>query len=486
MSKRFVCMLSLMMACLFSVSAKVEYKTTYSYDAFASFAAGDHTPFWIVSGKRGKVSLRNNSGNAAVGFKNEMKWRSFSFSTGIEGVAAYRHVTDFNLQQLYMDAAYKKLHLTIGMKEYDNSLADNALGTGDLLFSWNARNIPEINVNTDYIAVPYTGKIVSFKFDFALGKFLDSDYINAVADRNSVASYTRNVLLHHKSLTLKLGDPSGHFPLDLLVSMNHAAEWAGTTTLTENGASVGRLPHGFKNFMRIVAGKEGGNDAMMTDQDNALGNHLGTLSVRVDYKRALWSVSGYWSHLFDDGSGMNIGKWFRDGLLGVEVALHQCKWVNKLLYEYLHTTDQSGPLHFLGPETNTAVGGDDYYNNGVYMQGWSHFGKAIGNSLLSSPEYFNCLGFRNNRVKAHHFAIQGNFTSAIDYDVKLTHSCNYGTHGNPFLSMQRVTSVGIRLGYLLSDKLGCWRFNVQVAGDKSRMIGDNIGISMGISRQGIL
>lgn len=469
-----------------SAFAEKSRRSYYHWEAFSSFSSGEHTPFWFSSGQRGRVSLNPNTGYTSLGMGNEMKWRDFSLSSGVEGVAAYRHVTDFALQQLYVDLGYRPLHLSMGMRDYDASLVNNELGTGDFLFSRNTRNIPEINLYTDFITIPFTRHLLSFKFDFALGRFLDGSYVDRQANRANYTSFTTDFMLHHKMLVLKIEDPTNRFPFAFSVSMKHAAEWGGKTRSTPDGEIIKKQPVGLRNFMRIVLGKAGGSDAMETDQDNCLGNHIGDFSLRLDYKHSFCIASVYWSHPYEDGSGMNIGKWFRDGLLGVQLQLLDFPWIQTVLYEHLSTRDQSGPYHWLGPVGNTAVGADNYYNNGVYTQGWSYFGRTIGNMLILSPEYFDRLSFPNNRVKAHHLGVKGNILPELDYETKLTYSINYGTHATPFLQKKEIFSAALRVGYTLPDSQGAWKFNLHVAGDKGGdLIGNNWGIALGVARKGI-
>lgn len=72
-----------------------------------------------------------------------------------------------------------------------------------------------------------------------------------------------------------------------------------------------------------------------------------------------------------------------DGMVGFEIKLPQNRFVSDVVYEYLKTTYQSGPLYHDHTEAipDQISAGDNYYNHNLYC-GWQHWGQAIGNPLL--------------------------------------------------------------------------------------------------------
>lgn len=465
------------------ISLKAQNSVDYRLEALGTFASGDYTPFWITSYSYGKVPLQNNSGYLEA----EAVWK-YSFSkdwkleAGIDVIGATQHVSSVWLQQLYTDISFQKVRLTIGSKERYNSMLDKRLSVGDLNYSSNARPIPEINFSfPEYTIIPFTKDIVKFKADFAIGKSFENDYI---LDKKQI-SYDLDVLWHHKSLSFLLEDPKERFPLTLMLGLNHAVQWGGWTTYN----NFGDIPKSLKDFMRIILGKEGGSSAIAGDQINALGNHQGTYNLKIAYKHNLFEAAVYKQHLFDDHSGMEYANW-RDGIWGTEIRFLQQTYLKKIVVEYLQTTNQSGPMHFIqydGDRYFRGGGNDDYYNHDFYYSGWSYFGRGLGNALLSSPEYNedNAIHFKNNRVKAIHLGMEGNITSEIAYRTLFTGMQAWGRMSVPFLKRKDNFSALLECNYNPA-KLKDWYFGLQVALDTGELYGDNFGVSLKVVRKGLL
>lgn len=121
-----------------------------------------------------------------------------------------------------------------------------------------------------------------------------------------------------------------------------------------------------------------------------------------------------------------------DGLWGLEMNFNNFKPVNAVVFEFLQTTNMSGPLHGLhepeeGPVHKTG-GSDNYYNNGLYP-GWAHWGMMIANPLIASPIYNQDgdMTFKYNRIKALHIGWSGQITSEWSYIAKMSHNRTWGT-----------------------------------------------------------
>lgn len=467
------------------LSAENEGK--YHFKALTSFSTGDHTPFWMVTNTYGLMPLKDQSGYFLAGATQNFKVNSsLSFQIGMDMAAAYGHSSDVYLHQLYGALKYKKIQFSIGSMERNSVLVNNDLGTGSMTMSRNARPIPEFHVGTtDFIYIPYTFDIVELYADFGVGKFMDWDYNKNIIKQKEIKDYTKEILSQHKSLYVRLSDPRGKIPFKLTAGVEHYAQWGGNTTVKEYGKPAGKLPHGFDDFWKIFFGKEGGSNSMETDQANKLGNHLGTFSFRLDYENEYSEIGFYWSHFFEDGSGMNISKWLKDGLLGVEVKLKKNPWLHTILYEYLITKNQSGPIHYIHEKPHGAVGSDNYYNNGVYTQGWSYYGRAIGNALLTSPEYYDGIGFINNRVKAHHLGVKGDITERLNYKLRISYSLNYGLHRIPFLHVRENLYTGLEMDYQIFKRDPSWNLGLNMGYDHGKMIDNSFGVAVSLSKTGI-
>ena len=121
------------------------------------------------------------------------------------------------------------------------------------------------------------------------------------------------------------------------------------------------------------------------------------------------------------------------------------RWVSDVLYEYSYTMRQSGSLNTesynpdiygpVPPEANTE-GGDNYFNNGEYRDGWVHMGRTIGYPLFfaNEPDADGLVvGVRNNRLKAHHLGLAGKLFRKAPYKLMLTYSMNHGIYTSPYI-----------------------------------------------------
>jgi hypothetical protein len=312
---------------------------------------------------------------------------------------------------------------------------------------------------------------------------MDNDYILRTKKPDSY--YSVDILYHHKSLFLKWEDPTGHFPFFGILGLEHAAQWAGWNS------RFGKQPSSFRDFIRILSGESGDSNATESDQINVLGNHLGTYNAKVAYKGTTFQPALYKQHYYDDNSGTELANW-RDGIWGGEITFFNQPFLRKIVLEYLQTTNQSGPLHFIFYDQqlypNARGGGsDDYYNNGEYVSGWSYFGRGIGNALLTSPEYNGdkMLYFKNTRVKAIHLGLEGKISSQVSYRTLFTRMYGWGTHFKPFLERKENFSSLIECIYKPENQNG-WQIGFQVSFDKGDLYEDNFGCSFKISKAGVI
>jgi hypothetical protein len=453
----------------------------YRAESFGSVASGDFTPFWTVSNTYGTVPLKPNNAylRGEVEYKNELGL--FTVEAGVDIVTASRHTSSAWAHQLYAGVAYRSMKLTIGSKEYYNSFLDRKLSQGDMCFSGNSRPNPEALFGfPEYTKVPFTGGILKFKADFAIGKSLEDNYI--LSNKNSTTDYATGVLYHHKSLFMQL---SGKSPLMFTAGLVHAAQWGGWVS----SGDVHEQPTSLNDFIRILMCSSGGENATGSDRINVLGNHIGTINARLDYKKEKLSIALYKQHFFDDNSGLEYANW-RDGIWGGEICPHDFPLIEKVVIEYLYTKNQSGPFHFITYDNRYSYRGggqDDYYNNGSYAQGWSYFGRAIGNPLLTSPEY-NGNGdmyFKNNRLKSVHAGIKGKLTSCLSYRILLTRMSGYGRMSYPFIKEKNSFSFLSECSYA-PEKWKGWTLELQLASDYGSLYGNSLGCSLKIAKRGII
>ena len=398
-----------------------EQATSYEVTGFGAVATGDRTPFWQVSNRQAKVPLESGNGYLSGALYHQQAWANgWGWGAGMEVIAAAPRDRAFYLQQLYAEVGYRCLLLRIGSKAGRNDLVDARLSTGDMAYSGNASPIPEVNLSIPHFTVvPWTKGWLQLKGDFAVGRSFDKNTVDRFAGERE--TYIYNVLWHHKSLAIQVKDTRHGFPLAAQIGVNHWAQWGGTS----NNPKIGKQPHSFKDFMRVVCGKSGDSQATISDQVNVLGAHYGTYDFKLTYQHPDWQCSAYYQHYFNDLSGM-VFENNLDGLWGAELTLPHSSWLKKVVVEYITTRNQSGPFHFIWFDhekyPGVGGGGDDYYNNGEYRTGFSYANRAIGSPLLLSPAYNGngVVSFRHTRIQDWHFATEGALSQQVSYRVMFT------------------------------------------------------------------
>ena len=322
------------------------------------------------------------------------------------------------------------------------------------------------------------------KGDFAIGRSFDRHAIEQFA--NEKETYVYDILWHHKSLALQVKDTRHGFPLSARIGVNHWAQWGGTST----NPKIGVQPHSFKDLLRVIGGRSGGDDATFADQDNVLGAHYGTYDFKLTYTHDKGSLTAYHQHYFNDLSGM-VFENGTDGLWGGELTINGLPWLKKVIVEYVNTRDQSGPFHFIwfDHEKHPGVGGggDDYYNNGEYRTGFTYANQAIGSPLLISPAHNDNgdITFRHNRIRDWHFAAEGALSTHLSYRLLFTKMNSWGTCFRPLLQQQSGTSSLLELSYQ-HLRWASWQCSASVGLDTGSLLGDHVGFGLSITKRGIL
>lgn len=460
--------------------------TDYRIEAFGSASTNDYTPFWIVNNRYGVVPLDAGNGYLRAGaFHQQTTGNGLRWGAGLDIVASTPRYRNVYIQQIYAEIGYQCLNLTIGSKENYTSLWDRNLSSGDMVHSPNARPIPEINISVPrFTTVPYTKGILQFKGNFAAGRSFDTDFLKPFD--NEKQDYIKNTLWHHKSLHLRILDPNGHFPLTAAIGIRHYAQWGGTSTDPEKGIQ----PHSLKDFMRIVLGRSGGKESTLSAQTNVLGNHYGSYDIKIGYLNPLFDIHLYKQHYFDDPSGMELYN-LPDGLYGIQVNMADFPLISKVVFEYLYTKNQSGPVHYIifdhSEYPGFGGGRDDYYNNEEYTTGTSYFNRSIGSPLITSPDYNKNgkLGFQNNRIRAWHIGLNGFLSGQVSYQILMTNSEGWGTTNSPFLKKTTDFSCAAKISYCHPHLEG-WLFSGEIATDQGSIYGDNLGFALSVSKKGLL
>jgi hypothetical protein len=347
----------------------------------------------------------------------------------------------------------------MGIKPFDMGNQDYELSSGGFLFSRNAPSMPRISVGIDrYTAFPFTFGYMEIKGGITQGWFVDDIGVGGC-------------MLHHKYLGVRLG---GGLPVKVNYEFHHAAQWGGVSPV------YGELGSSFGDWWTAFKASSGG--VMANDQINAMGNHIVSQMLGLEVKQKGWSVNAYWQSLYEDPPirVMWRAKNAFDGLWGMAIKQSYWRFVEALTYEFFATTDQAGPMHDFD---GIILGGkDNYFNNIVYMQGWSYFGRTIGNPFITSPIYGSSITTENNRTFTHHIALKGDIYG-FNYLVRYSHSDNFGIYDLPMRTYNNAI-------YCLVQKHipQAWNldFGVAIGADWGSQFGNSFGAMLTISRRGII
>lgn len=451
---------------------------------------GDYTPLWQNSMQHGLASVDNNAYLRGGVMARDTLGRGWSWAAGIDLAVTIGMDSHFYIQQAYADISWKCLDLSVGSKEISSNLLNEQLSSGGVVWSGNARPIPQVKIGIfDYTPI-FGSSWAAIRGELSYGWWTDNNYLKKQYERlEAIADpwYTKSIKYHHKSFYLRLGKPSSRWQMELGMCLD---DQFGGYRVSKEG--VEDLGNGLKNYWKALIPQGGDDEALPGEKVQKEGNFLGSEDLRLTYKADRFNLSAYLENYFDDFSGMGKQNGF-DGLWGLEYASKVPGWINGVVFEYYQTTNQSGPLHGVDNTDALKTGGaDDYYNNYLY-QGWANWGQAMANPLIASPVYFSdrvvkmnwgngYLGFPYNRVKAFHLGVNGSLSSRWEYRMKLTTSRTWGTPFCPTLSILTNWSGFFEAGYYPSFIKDC-RVTASVAFDRGDIYGDNLGWQLKIRKQ---
>ncbi|HJZ39243.1 MAG TPA: capsule assembly Wzi family protein [Bacteroidales bacterium] len=419
-------------------------------------SAGKNAPFYSVSNKHGVFSDEKNTlllrSGITAGIDTSKK---ISLSYGLDAIYRYGSESGIWLQQGY---AHVKIHFLIiqgGIVEEAFGNQDDQLSSGAYLFSENARPMPKIALYTnDYVIVPYTKNLLEIKGYFAHGWFGEKD------------QYVKNAWLHQKYFYIRIGEK--RFPWSVNLGIHHTAVWGGTSPV------YGSLRADWEAFRSVFFARMKGDQGPDNEQENAVGNHLASYSLGIDYTMKRHKLKFYWQTMLDDKNGRVGVDWKNkgDGLWGIVIQKRDdSNGLRKVGLEFFNSTSQSGDPNFSG--------GDNYFNNYLYRSGWTYRDMTIGTPLITSPVFTNRTPemqdyLENNSLRA--------LTAGIIYEfdekqvsIRLTYARNFGTIALPY--EQPRDQLYSLIGYnYYSRRYKDLMFSWEGAFDTGSHFGNNIGL----------
>lgn len=450
-------------------------------------STGQYMPFWARTGEDGILPV-TSSGLAAVGadisYADKKGWH-FDAGVNLAGAAAMPSPLNISkvygmVDRLYVGGGWKMLHLDVGMRPRQRELSDVSISGGNIMYSRNARNIPGVNLWTDWIYFE-KGHWVGVKGNISHYQTIDNRYVP-------------HTMLHNKSLAFKISLWS---KVELVAGLEHWAQWGGVSS----DPNKGRQPVSISDYWKIFMAGKGGEDATKSDQVNVLGNHLGRELLRVNWNHQAFTMSLQYDKPFEDGSGMKY-KNAPDGIWSVQyMSRNRDAWVTDIVLEYIGTTWQSGPIHDR-PATEEEMakqdptdhyygkvvlgGQDDYFWHATYRSGWTNAGRTIGLPLMlpAAPKENGAVKyFLLSRIRGCHLGLKGVISEKIPYSLKATYTKNYGRYNQavwPFgdnkpwqLSLAFETVIGQRIWKKLPMDV-----SVGVYGDLGELYPDSFGFTL--------
>jgi hypothetical protein len=407
-----------------------------------SGGTGQPMPFWATANQWGMMPV-NQGTLAMVQARTEfdaartlqLRWgASLAANSYADNLDPGSNPLHIMADELYGSLRWKVFTLDVGMKHRDLEFygADARLGSlsttgGHVAESGNARAMPGYLLSLEPVPIPWTGRHV-----WLYGAFGDYKPLGI--------RYVEDPLVHRTRIGFRF-DIGSRVRLGFL--LDHYAIWGGTIP------DKGTMPVTFGNYFRMVTGRPAGADGTWNDRLNVIGDQGGGELWRAEYLGDGWSVELQHDIPYADGSGMGFQN-FPDGVTTLHFGWNdKSRWVSDVLYEHTYTMYQSGPFngerfdeegHSLTPPGVKTTGGDNYFNNGEYRSGWTHYGRPVGTPLMY-PKGTHAgtwtpatlvLGLENTRLKAHHFGMSGKLFRVHPYKLMLTCSANHGTYTRPY------------------------------------------------------
>lgn len=478
----------------FVMSCAASYAQEVFIEASGMAGGGKFAPLWLTANKSGLVSPYNNSAYERAGINGTWSIDSvhqLKLDYAVDLELAQNAQSKFFVHEAYAELSWKKLRLQVGQKENHLDFRREGLTSGGLGRGINAQPLPEVMLNIDYFSFPGTKQWWKIGARVGYGMTTDGHWQKDWAADST--RYTSNHLYCERALMFKFGREE-KFPLTFEISLQMMTQFGGTSYYAygrnhHDGAPIVH-PEDFNAFWHAVW-PMGSSDVTDGNMLNSAGNTLGSYILSLQYhgnhgapKDEQWYVNTYFERFFEDQSMLTVQYGIYDHLLGVEVGLKKNPFVSHVLVEHLSTTDQAGPLyHDSSPNMPESYCGiDNYYNHGLYT-GWQHWGMSMGNALLTSPIYNSDhqLLFKNNRIKAWHFGIDGNPTNELSWRVMATFTRNWGIYDNPFLDVMNEQHYLVEATYSPKFLKG-WRGTLGFGMDRGELMGNNTAAQLTIRK----
>ena len=443
--------------------------------------ATDRTPFLLRSRQYGTVPMEPNLVYLNTRVAKEYKGgRTWDYGFALEPHLNAGKTTEFLLPEAYLKGRVGPLEIYAGRRREVMGLIDTLGSMGSYIWSGNALPVPKVDLGFRQFVPLLKNGLIALKGNFAHGWLGSGDSV-------------QNILLHQKSLYLRLGKPT--WKVRIIAGFNHQAQWGGKPTRPYvdriSGQMITKYDASLENYIRVISGVSVGAQTSLTWDDveglpaneagNRVGNHLGTLDLGFELEAGHALIKIYRQSIYEDGSLFYLST-ISDGLTGLSIA---AKNDFNLCLEYLDTRHQGGEIYYGNvPELR---GLDNYLNNGIYRDAWTYQGKTLGNALLN-PYHENPAAFPaghkyipnyiyNNRVQAFHTHARYRVRKNVLLSTQVISAMNYGHYLLPV--------EGRQLSLRQTGQLPLSHFDllISLAADTGDYYPASYGLQVGIRKQ---
>lgn len=434
--------------------AQKNYSITPAFESLIS--TNDSLPFWLTHNQYGKYTIDNNptqllSINANYKKQNILN-TPINVELGTYLITLYSNDINVQLNELYAKAFFKGWKLEAGLFHEPEYIDGISSTNGNIDRSNNARPYPRIRFGTnEFIPFLFWKNWFTFKAEWDEGILNDERQIMGTK-------------LHHKSLYLK---SRIYKSFKFTFGLNHYVMWGGIS----KDSSIGQLPEGFKNYLLYITGSAGTEEFPEMDQGNVAGNQLGSYYFQFELNALNTDFCLYINHPFDDHGGMEMNN-SEDNLYGLFAKFGDNKIIESAVYEFTYTIWQGGYKHIAG----VVRGRDDYYNHGLYYNGFTYQNYVMCTPLIGPINYNLQNIIENTRIKAHHIGLKGSIGNYLTWNSKFTYTYNLGTYNVPYDNPKKQFSGYLNISYMNTQ----WPINpsCSIAGDLGNLYGNNLGVML--------
>jgi hypothetical protein len=346
---------------------------------------------------------------------NPSKDNFFDWGAGFEGRLNAGNRVDALLIQSYGKIRLGAFQLRGGRFKETTGLADTLLSSGSFSVSGNALGIPKIEISVpEFYSIPVLKKFISVKGSYSHGWMGTLPIHFPYRQVNEAKTY-----LHQKSLYFRFGTPSSKWKV--YAGLNDNVQWGNNKEIfSKNEFTLSP----WEEYTYVVLSKR--------FEYSQVGNHLGSLDLGLTYDTPSMTIMVYRQSFYDKDGLKHLAN-ISDGLNGISFTakspVDDRLRLKKVVFETIYTKNQAADaVDRLG-----LLGYEDYYNNYIYLEGWSYNGAGLGTPLITTTldgrddlarnkqEYFI-----NNRLLAFHGAATA-VTRSWSTVLKVTYSMNYGT-----------------------------------------------------------